>query len=121
MVALKGPVCFTGQAVEHSGQLILRDDLIVASQKAGFVVYRNFQVDTKLVVASRTDTVKAKNAVAKGIPVITYPEFLEILAGHGEIPALAKNSTTAPNHYADPEAKARIPQNEAYFGIGFEL
>lgn len=68
-------VVFTGPAVNGAGSLILRDNLIKACS-AKMVVQKSVTGETNLLVASRTDTVKAKKAAARGVDVMGYPEFL---------------------------------------------
>jgi len=76
-------VVFTGPAVDVLGQSIVRANLIAACNKLGTVsVQPAVKANTTLVVASRADTVKAKSAAARGVKVLTYPEFLiQHLAG----------------------------------------
>jgi NAD-dependent DNA ligase len=69
-------IVFTGPAHNAKGKLVLRADLIVAARKAGFVVQSAVGASTELLVASRTDTRKARAAKARGIKMTTYPEFL---------------------------------------------
>ena len=69
-------VVFTGPAYGLSGEPILRADLKAAAQALGMVVQDNFSVGTDLLVASRSDTVKAAKAASRGIKVMSYPTFL---------------------------------------------
>lgn len=69
-------VVLTGPAVDGCGKSILRANLIEACQKAGVEVQPRVRADTTALVASRTDTVKAKTAQGRGIPVMTYPQFI---------------------------------------------
>ena len=70
-------VVFTGPAFDNSGCSVVRSDLIAACQSTGkFTVQGAVKGDTDLLVASRTDTVKAKGAVARGLTVLTYPQFI---------------------------------------------
>jgi hypothetical protein len=69
-------VVFTGPAVDNAGHSITRDNLTLACKKAGVTVQTAVRQDTELLVASRKDTVKAKNAGATGLTVLTYPEFI---------------------------------------------
>lgn len=68
-------VVFTGPAFDSAGHSILRFDLLTACTGIANV-QGSVQADTDYVVASRTDTVKAKKAAARGIKVLTYPEFI---------------------------------------------
>ena len=54
------------------------------------------QADTDVLVASRTDTVKALNAAKRGIAVLGYPEFINNFLRGIELPKGAK-----PNKYTD--------------------
>jgi hypothetical protein len=70
-------VVFTGPAVDNAGRSITRAALTSACAKAGgFEVQPSIRVSTHLLVASRKDTVKAKRAAERGLPVLTYPEFI---------------------------------------------
>ena len=70
-------VVFTGPAVDGTGHTVLREALIQACQAKGSMnVQPSVQTTTNLLVASRTDTVKAKKAVSRGLTVLTYPKFI---------------------------------------------
>jgi len=70
-------VVFTGPATDLSGKPILRDNLVKACGRVpGLEVQKSVRRDTTLLVASRHDTVKAKAASSRGIPVMTYPQFI---------------------------------------------
>lgn len=70
-------VVFTGPAVDGYGNSILRANLIDACLSTGEIdVQSSVRKDTHAVVASRTDTVKAKGAASRGLIVLTYPEFI---------------------------------------------
>jgi hypothetical protein len=69
-------VVFTGPAVDNAGRAIARDNLTLACKKAGVTVQTAVRPDTELLVASRKDTVKAKEAGATGLTVLAYPEFI---------------------------------------------
>ena len=77
MVAQGLKVVFTGPAYDANGTAILRDDLKDAVRKLGMIVHDNFSVTSNVVVASRADTAKARKALEKGVPVLTYPDFLK--------------------------------------------
>lgn len=77
-------VVFTGPAVDAQQKLILRADLIAQATALGWNVQKSVQGTTEMLVASRFDTVKAAKAKARGLIVVTYPEFL---AGIGDVPA----------------------------------
>jgi hypothetical protein len=70
-------VCFTGPAIDRAGDPILRDVLTRTVARMGMTVHTTMTSATQLLVASRTDTVKAQKAASRGIPVLTYPTFLE--------------------------------------------
>lgn len=69
-------VVFTGPAVDSSGKAILRANLAAACQEVGMEVQRSVRKNTEVLVASRTDTVKARKAKERGLPVMTYPQFI---------------------------------------------
>jgi len=70
-------VVFTGPAIDGEGYSITRANLEKACSATCSVTMQN-RVDsvTDLLVASRMDTVKALQAAAKGVTVLTYPEFI---------------------------------------------
>lgn len=90
-------VVFTGPAFDNTGHSIVREDLIAACAGTGkFQVQASVRKDTELVVASRTDTVKAKAASARGLTVLTYPQFINrFLAG------VELNRGSRPNKFTD--------------------
>ena len=94
-------VVFTGAAHDAEGHPILRADLKKAAQQIGFRVLDNWTPAAQLLVASRIDTVKAKHAAERRIPVLTYPEFLAVLAKQGATPTLAADSKAAANDFVD--------------------
>jgi hypothetical protein len=70
-------IVFTGPAIDGNGNSVLRADLAAACQKkGGMAVQPAVRADTNVVVASRTDTVKAKRAEERGLAVLTYPQFI---------------------------------------------
>jgi hypothetical protein len=70
-------VVFTGPAVDNAGRSITRAALTHACMKVGaFEVQPSIRATTKILVASRKDTVKARHAAERGLPVMTYPEFI---------------------------------------------
>ena len=70
-------VVFTGPAIDGNGHSIVRAQLTMACQAKGNLrVQASVRPDTDVLVASRTDTVKAKTAAARGVAVFTYPEFI---------------------------------------------
>ena len=65
-------VVFTGPAFDSSGNSVVRHDLTYACIcKGGITVQDRVDGMTEAVVASRSDTVKAKNAVLRGLKVMT--------------------------------------------------
>jgi hypothetical protein len=90
-------VVFTGPAFDNAGHAVVRADLIEACKATGkFAVQSAVKPNTDLLVASRTDTVKAKAAAAKGLEVITYPQFIRSFLSNVELKTGAK-----PNRYTD--------------------
>lgn len=76
-------VVFTGPATDVLGRAIIRANLVAACHMTGRLSVQDaVKASTHVLVASRADTVKAKSAAARGVKVLTYPEFLrEHLAG----------------------------------------
>lgn len=76
-------IVFTGPAFDLNGQAIPRANLVAACQMTGrFNVQSTVNGATDFLVASRTDTTKAKKAAQRGVTVVTYPEFISrALAG----------------------------------------
>ena len=71
-------VVFTGPAIDSNGCSILRHNLTTAAHSTGnLLVQASFSKDTDILVASRTDTQKAKKASERGILTRTYPQFLK--------------------------------------------
>ena len=89
-------IVFTGPAFDGNGSSILRDHLVNACMKMGFLVQSAVKADTDAVIASRTDTVKAARAAARGLTVLTYPQFI---ARHLTDVEIAKGGK--PNKYTD--------------------
>lgn len=87
---------FTGPAIDSTGHMIVREDLINACAKAGIVVDPAIRPSTSVLVASRIDTSKAKAADLKGIPVMTYPQFL---AAH--LKGVAIEKSAKPHRFVD--------------------
>jgi hypothetical protein len=88
---------FTGPAYDGTGHAIIRDNLIAACLTTGAItVAPRISCSTDVLVASRKDTVKAKAAAARGIPVLTYPEFIQSYLKLTKVPTGAK-----PNAYTD--------------------
>ena len=90
-------VVFTGPAFDSDGNSIVRADLTYACIcKGGITVQDRVDGMTEALVASRSDTVKAKNAVLRGLKVMTYPQFItRFLDG---VPISNKGK---PNKYVD--------------------
>lgn len=90
-------VVFTGPAFDNGGHSVVRADLIQACKATGkFVVQSSVRVDTDLLVASRTDTVKAKSAAEKGLQVLSYPQFIRSFLSTVDLKLGAK-----PNRFTD--------------------
>lgn len=70
-------VVFTGPAMDGNGNSIVRSNLIAACATIGIAVDKAVGPLTDVLVASRTDTVKAKAAAKSGVTVIGYPEFVK--------------------------------------------
>lgn len=74
-------VCFTGPAIDGSGNALLRADLVDACRELHHDVHSSVRLDTEILVASRTDTTKAKSAQKRGVKVMGYPEFINRVLG----------------------------------------
>lgn len=74
-------VVFTGAAATRQGVGIVRADLISHCEKNGYVVAKRVSGSTKVLVASRSDTVKARKAAELGVMVMTYGAFLDQFGG----------------------------------------
>jgi hypothetical protein len=96
-------VVFTGEAYDVHGKAVLRGDLKKLAEANGLVVQSSVQTRTQMVVASRTDTVKAKKAKERGLLVQTYPEFLKSWLGVETVPELGGKYD--PNIDAVPDAE----------------
>jgi hypothetical protein len=97
-------VVFTGAAVDAAGAAILRANLIAACRERGINVQPGIMASTKILVASRNDTVKARGAAARNIAVLSYPEFLGTFFD-GPIPtggSFSKYTDLAPAKPAKP-------------------
>lgn len=96
---------FTGTATDGDGKPVVRRDLEAACMNAGIQVAKYWPVGVDYVlVASRTDTVKAQAAKARGLKVLTYTQIIDVLAilGHPVVPTGA-----APDKYVDA-----VPENK---------
>ncbi len=112
-------VVFTGPAVGLDGKPILRDDLIKACAEAGHTVMNAVDKNVNVLVASRFDTVKAKNAAKLGIELQTYKHFLTDLLielGH-DIPAADKSKSKG-NPYIDGEGALAAEEHKGGYGEG---
>jgi hypothetical protein len=105
-------IVFTGPAFDNNGQSVVRDNLVSACAACGHVVQRAVKPDTDLLIASRTDTVKAKMAAGRGLTVMTYPSFIAKFLGSVEVPRGAK-----PNKYIDVVNKDLLVPD---FTVGLE-
>lgn len=72
-------VVLTGTGYREDGVAILRADIIRQAETRDFHVQTSVQASTELLVASRTDTTKARKAQEKGIEVISYQEFFRMI------------------------------------------
>jgi NAD-dependent DNA ligase len=74
-------IVFTGAAATKQGVGIVRADLIKHVETMGYVVAKRVSGTTKVLVASRADTVKAAKARELGVCVLTYGAFLDQFGG----------------------------------------
>jgi NAD-dependent DNA ligase len=78
-------IVFTGPGSGLHGEPITRAELKAAAEAKGHTVKASVTLDTEMLVASRTDTVKAQKAAARGIVVVDYRTFVaECLDGEVE-------------------------------------
>jgi len=89
-------VVFTGPAFDGNGNSIVRSSLVYACTCKGIMVQNRVDGLTEALVASRTDTVKAMNAYARGLKVMTYPQFISRFLEGAVMPTNGK-----PNKYVD--------------------
>ena len=75
-------VVFTGPAKIH-GQLVVREQLVRASNAAGFIVAKTWTRAADFLVASRTDTVKSRRAYEEHKTVFTYADYVQHLKDFG--------------------------------------
>lgn len=71
-------IVFTGKG-EINGALVSRASWYAAAEQQGHEVQQAVDKHTELLVASRTDTIKAREAERLGIGVITYDQFRDML------------------------------------------
>lgn len=69
-------IALTGAAVDRDGRQIGRADLMRRCRAAGIIVHKSVRPLTDTLVASRTDTRKARAAQARGLRVVAYPDLL---------------------------------------------
>jgi len=73
-------IVFTGRGITPSGEFKTRSWWEARADAAGWDISSMVRRDTGLLVASRTNTEKAKSATALGVWVVTYAEFLKSTA-----------------------------------------
>ena len=105
-------VVLTGPAIDGAGHFIIRADLALICGSHGINVQPAVKPDTHILVASRSDTVKAKRAQGCGKKVMTYPEFLARF-----LPEVVIPKQSEPNRHLDKVAAggACVPAE-----VGFE-
>lgn len=103
-------VVFTGPA-KINGQHVLRVDITDAASKAGCVIRGKIEPGVDVLVASRDDTVKAKNAAKLGVEVMTYDEFAGIL---GKLGVAIVCSGAEPDPYVDLDHHVPDFTNDTY-------
>ena len=81
-------IVFTGPGTGLDGAPVTRAALKTAAEAKGHTVRASLTLDTEMLVASRTDTVKACKAAQRGVLVVDYPTFVaecldgELAPGH---------------------------------------
>lgn len=98
-------IAFTGPA-KYCGYAVNREDINDAAVKAGFIVRDKVDSQVDMLVASRTDTVKAINAAKTGIDVVTYQQFGDILHSLGVVIVASGKPV---NPYTDVDVDSLIP------------
>lgn len=96
-------VVLTGPAKDGQGNAIVRADLVAALAKVGISVRSKVDLTTDYLVASRTDTVKAKTAQSLGVEVLTYPQLITLALAQGDF-KIEKIGTPDPYVDADPDS-----------------
>ena len=77
-------VAMTGAARTASGITLTRPDMLRLCREAGLIVYkRDVKRECDLLVASRDDSSKARQARNLKVPVIDYPAFFAMLKARG--------------------------------------
>ena len=69
-------IVFTGPGIGLHDEPITRAELKAAAEARGHTIRQSVTLDTEMLVASRTDTVKARRAAERGILVIDYKAFV---------------------------------------------
>lgn len=109
-------VVFTGAAMNPDGSNVVRAALQSACAELGMVMQKSVQKDTELLVASRTDTVKAMAAEQRGIKVMSYPDFItKYLGGHVENADHKADAIVDQNPQVGPDGK-RLPKPGIAYG-----
>lgn len=102
-------VCFTGRGY-NAGNFVVRDAWIEMASRMGWH-YTEDAARATYLVASRTDTSKARNARLSGTQVITYDQFLARYRDHllqGRT-ATGRTSSSQPNYSNSPMS---VPASE---------
>jgi hypothetical protein len=88
-------VVFTGKGLDpHTGKLRTRPEWTALANAKGWEVQDKVTFSTDYLVASRTDTTKARAAQQQGTRVISYEEFNQMI--RGAIPVVPSMSGRAP-------------------------
>lgn len=106
-------VVFTGDGENEAGRILPRFVWKKMAEAMNVRVQGAVSPATDVLVASRTDTVKARGAVAHGIKVITYSEFL-VLYHEFKVPRAARENTAA---LAEREKRVRRSLYETFSGV----
>lgn len=72
-------IAFTGRGGDRQGNFTSRAFLTQVCQERGIIVVPEVDHTVALLVASRTDTSKAREARRMGVPVVVYREFWDLL------------------------------------------
>lgn len=99
-------VVFTGKG-EINGALISRASWYAAAEQKGYEVQQAVDRHTELLVSSRTDTIKAREAERLGVSVITYDQFRDMLNLGEDVEVVARFRDVAPT------ARTREPPDYA--------
>jgi hypothetical protein len=116
-MGMSGVVVFTGRGVAPSGNFHERSVWESWAKHCGYDVADKVDFSTRLLVASRTDTAKAKAAAAKGVRVVNYATFHRMLSTGSDARPNAAEAEVKAGAKAKPFPSPE-PSNEEIEGWG---